>query len=242
MQTEVDGKVSNSKPIVVGVPQGSILGPLLFLIYINHFPKCLMSGKAIIFADKINLFFNSSSYQALYQITNTQLKHADAWLFANKLTLHTDKTLYVASRTSNSLPPPTALSIQFKNKHIKRVNTCKFLGSTINEHLSWKPLMQWLLQKLKCSFHVINKVKQYLDKSLLLSLYHSLINSYVQYCVISWCHGNVTMIQKLQKVLTKAVNLIKGAHRLKIFIFIDFLFSVNLYLKFIIDFKSAFRF
>ena len=68
--------------------------------------------------------------------------------------------------------------------------------------------MQWLLQKLRCSYHVINKVKEYLDKSSLLTLYHSLIDSYVQYCVISWCHGNVSMIQKLQKVSTKAINLI----------------------------------
>ena len=73
MQTEVDGKISNSKPIVVGVPQGSIVGPLLFLIYINDFPKCLTSGKAIMFADDTNLFFNSSSYKALYEVTNTQL-------------------------------------------------------------------------------------------------------------------------------------------------------------------------
>ena len=57
MQTEVNGKISNSKPIEVGVPQGSILGPLLFLIYINDFPKCLTSGKAIMFADDTNLFF-----------------------------------------------------------------------------------------------------------------------------------------------------------------------------------------
>ena len=68
--------------------------------------------------------------------------------------------------------------------------------------------MQWLLQKLRCSYHVINKVKEYLNKSSLLTLYHSLINSYVQYCVISWYHGNVSMLQRLQKVSTKAINLI----------------------------------
>ena len=90
------------------------------------------------FADDTNLFFYSSSYQALYEVTNTltQWKYVEAWLSAHKLTLNTDKTLYVAFRTPNSLPPPTALSIQFKNKHLKRVNTCKFLGLTINEHLS----------------------------------------------------------------------------------------------------------
>ena len=158
------------------------------------------------FANDINLFFNSSSYQTLYEVTNTQLKHVEAWISANKLTLNAEKTLYVAFRTPNSLSPPTTLSIQFKNKHVKRVNTCKFLGLTINEHLSWKQHMQWLQQKLRCSYHVINKVKQYFDKSLLLTLYHSHINSYVQYCVISWCHGNITIIQKLQEVSTKKLT------------------------------------
>ena len=208
MQTEIDGKISNSKPIVIGVPQGSIFGPLPLLIYINDFPKCLTSGKAIMFANDTNLFFNSSSYQALYEVTNTQLKHVEAWLSANKLTLNADKILYIAFRTPNSLPPPAALSIQFKNKHLKRVNSRKLLGLTINEHLSWKPHMQWLLEKLGFSYHVINKVKQYLVKSSLLALYHSLSNSYVQYCVISWCHSNVYMIQKLQKVSTEPINLI----------------------------------
>ena len=62
------------------------------------------------------------------KVANAQLKHIEAWLSANKLTLNTDKTLFVAFRTPNSLPPPAALSIQFKNKHLKRVNSCKFLG------------------------------------------------------------------------------------------------------------------
>ena len=195
--------ISKSKPIVVGVPQGSILGPLLFLIYLNNFPKCLTFGKVITFAEDTNLFFNSGFYRALYEVTNIQLKHVEAWLSANKLTLNTEKTLYIAFKTPNSLPLFTALSIQFKNKHPKRVNICKFLGLTIIEHLSWKPQMRWLLQKLRCSYQVINKVEQYLDKSSLLIGYHSLINSYVKYCVISWCHGNITMIQKLQKFQPK---------------------------------------
>ena len=88
------------------------------------------------FADDTSLFFDISSYKALYEVTNTQLKHVEIWFSANKLTLNTNKTLYVAFRTLNSLSPPTALSIQFKNKHLKRVNTCKFLGLTINVHLS----------------------------------------------------------------------------------------------------------
>ena len=105
MQTKIDGKISNFKPIVVGVPQGSILDPLLFLIYLNNFSKCLTSGKAIILADDTNLFFNSSSYQALCEVTNTQLKLFEAWLSANKLTLNTDKTLHITFGTPSSLPP-----------------------------------------------------------------------------------------------------------------------------------------
>ena len=68
--------------------------------------------------------------------------------------------------------------------------------------------LEWLLQKLICSNNVINKVKSYLDKSSLLTLYHSLIYSFVQYCVISRCHGNITMNEKSQKVSTKEIDLI----------------------------------
>ena len=62
------------------------------------------------FADDTNLFFNSSSCQALFEVTNSQLKHMETWLSANKLILNTDKTLYVAFRTPNSLPPPAAVN------------------------------------------------------------------------------------------------------------------------------------
>ena len=80
MLTENDGKISHYKPILVGVLQGSILGPLLFLIDINDFPKCLTSGKAILFTDDTNLFFNGSCYQALYELTISKLKDVEAWL------------------------------------------------------------------------------------------------------------------------------------------------------------------
>ena len=98
MQTEINGKISNSKPINCSRGATRINSwPLSILIYINDFPKCLTSGKAIMFADDTNLFFNSSSYQALYEVTNTQLKHVEAWLSANKLTFNTDKTQMLRS-------------------------------------------------------------------------------------------------------------------------------------------------
>ena len=77
-------------------------------------------SKEIMFADDTNLFFNSSFYEA----TNSELKDIKAWLSTNKLTLNTDKSLYVAIRTPCSLPIPALKSIQFGNKNLKRVNTC----------------------------------------------------------------------------------------------------------------------
>ena len=85
LQTEINGKLLPPTLINLGFPKGSILGPLLFLIYVNDLPKCLTSGQAIVFADDTNLFFNNVSYTELLKKANEDLHQDNSWLTANNL-------------------------------------------------------------------------------------------------------------------------------------------------------------
>ena len=118
---------SGSLKINCGVPQGSILGPLLFLIYVNDFSSCITKGKTIMFADNTNLFFSKNCYERVLQIANAELKRVDTWLTANKLSLNIDKTNYIVFRTPRSKLPDQH-TLQLRKKDIKRVASLKILG------------------------------------------------------------------------------------------------------------------
>ena len=97
--------LSDKLLINCSVPQGSILGPLLFLIYVNDFSRGISTGKTIMFADDTNLFFSGNCYNQLFRVANEELTNVDHWLTANKLSLNISKTNYIVFRTLNSKLP-----------------------------------------------------------------------------------------------------------------------------------------
>ena len=100
-----NGKISKSLNLNCGVPQGSVLGPLLFLIYVNDFPKCLTTEKPLMFADNTNVFFSKKTFKKLFVVANQQLKNIDNWLTSNKLSLNIDKTNHIIFHTLHSKIP-----------------------------------------------------------------------------------------------------------------------------------------
>ena len=141
LQTEINGKLSPPTLISLGVPQGSILGPLLFWIYVNDLPKCLSSGQAIMFADDKNLFFNNVSYTELFKKANEELHHVDSWLTAKKLTLNIEKTKVISFKTRNGPLVPPNLEIKLNGNALDKVTSIRFLGVTVHEDLTWKSHM-----------------------------------------------------------------------------------------------------
>ena len=103
-QVLCNNPLSGTLKINCGVPQGCILGPLLFLIYVNDFSSCITKGKTIMFADDTNLFFSENCFERVFQVAKAELKSVDNWLTANKLSLNT-KTNYIVFRTPNSKLP-----------------------------------------------------------------------------------------------------------------------------------------
>ena len=160
---ERSGVLSTTLKINYGLLQGSILGPLLFLIYINDFPKCLDHMDSIMFADDTNVFISGKNINELHDIANKEMERVVKWLASNKLSLNVAKTKYMIFDTNNNRASKCNKIVLISDKPIDRVQNTVFLGLTVNENLSWKPHMQKILQKLRRNFGIIIKIKPYLS-------------------------------------------------------------------------------
>ena len=204
---------SNINEINLSVPQGSILGPLLFIIYVNDFPNCLKYGTSLSFADDTSIFISGKTARTLFDKGNDELCNIDNWLVANKLFLNANKTKCVYFKTANSKTPPSDLNLVIRNIPIERVSSVRVLGTIIHENLSWKEHMLALKSKLRATLGAVIRVKPYLNKHSLLSIYHSLIISRIRYCIINWNHGNSTILHQLQSICNKFIRLTLGISR-----------------------------
>ena len=173
----------NINAINFSVPQGSILGPLLFIIYANDFPNCLKNGTSLSFADDTSILISGNNAKSIFEKGNQELDNVDNWLIANKLSLNASKTKCVYFRIVNSKPPPCAINLVIRNKPAKRVSSIRVLATVINENLSWKDHMLSLKNKLRATLGVVIRVKPFLNKKVLLVIYHSLMLSHTRYCI-----------------------------------------------------------
>jgi hypothetical protein len=199
--------VSNSQNITTGVPQGSILGPLLFIIYINDISKASNIFSCISYADDTTLFIsmhcNTPNCLTPDEIClNNELTVVNNWLKLNKLSLNISKTKSMIFHTPQKrITPPT---LKIENTLIEFVDTFPLLGILINKHLSWSPHQNSVAKKISKTICILNKLKNYLPIETLKTIYNSLINSHLNYGILCWgyiCND----ISKLQK---KAIRII----------------------------------
>ena len=130
----VNGCSSNHLNITCGVTQCSVLGPLLFLIYINDLPKSSSKLSYYLFADETNIYFESQSSINLQKMVNKELKHIKKWLDANKLALNTDKTNFVIFHLPQKSLNDTVI-IKIGNQYVEQAKYVKFLGLLSDEYL-----------------------------------------------------------------------------------------------------------
>ena len=206
---------STIKPITSSVPQGSILGPLLFILYVNDFRNCLDFSTNVSFADDTNIFITGKNIQSVYSKTNLELKNIDEWMTAKKLTVNSAKTKYLlfTPRKSNYSVSNTSFEVHFRNNTIEKVSSIRFLGVIINENLSWKEHMNTIKRKIRSSLGSIMRVKPCLTTKAMLILYNSLLLSHLRFCITSWCFGNRTKINQLQRICNKFIRAMYGIKR-----------------------------
>ena len=208
---EIDGVKSDLLPLTTGVPQGSILGPLLFLIYMNDIPNCSSLFKFILFADDTSLIDTlnlsvSSHDKAVIDQLNNELSKIYDWLAVNKLSLNVSKTKYMIFHYKNK-EIPDDITISINGIIVERVCTFNFLGVTIHENLSWKPHVEKVVNKVSKNIGILNRLKNYLPQYVLRIIYCSLIQSQLIYAILIWGFA-CGRLEKLQK---KAIRIISGS-------------------------------
>ena len=154
----INGSKSNNLSVACGVPQGSVLGPLLFLIYINDLPNSSTKLSFYLFADDTNIYYEAANLDMLEKTVNKELKKVKMWLNVNKLSLNVNKTNYVVFRSpQHSLSK--AVNINIGNAPVKKASYIKFLGVLLDENLSWKHHLTELSKKLAGICGVFFKVR-----------------------------------------------------------------------------------
>ena len=198
---------SQQKPITCGVPQGSVLGPLLFLLYINDFYKCAPDLDFHLFADDSNLLCSDRNLQILESKVNNQLQKVYEWLCANKLSLNVDKTNFVIF-----YPPQRKRTSTFKllmgRKDIKEKSSVNYLGVIIDCNLNWKVHVHELSKKLARSIGVLSKLRHFVPMGILIQLYHAIIFPFLIYSVIVWGNTYQSNLHPIVVLQKKAIRII----------------------------------
>ena len=193
---EFNGISSSYKEILCGVPQGSVPGPLFFLIYINHICHLSNLYDLVLFADDTNLFFSHNDIQTLTHTINSEMLELSDWFKANKLSLNVKKSNYVIFK-ARQRREEFDLNIEINGHKMTRVKEVTFLGVILDENLSWKPHISHIACKISESIGMIGRSSPCLTKLALKTLYYSLVYPYFQYCIIVWGSTYPTNLNRL---------------------------------------------
>ena len=194
--TNFNGYKSSLESVTFGVPQGSVLGPLLFILYINDIINCSKRGHFVMFADDTNIFVNGNSEKEVYLKANELLDELNKYLHSNQLHINVEKCLfmYFRPRMNHQETMTCARSKKFGSDYqlfvngnkIKKTNKARYLGIIIDENLSWDMHLQHLEQKLNSAIITIKRIKKFIPKEHYAKLYHTLFLPHLTYGISAW--------------------------------------------------------
>ena len=194
--------------ITHGVPQGSVLGPLLFLMFINDLPNVSKHLTFYLFEDDTNIYFESSDLSYIQKIANRELRKVRKWLEANRLALNIDKTNFVIFHSQRQrLTEHIVLKIG--RKKIKEESYVKFLGIMLDANLSWKIHLAELSKKLVRTAGLFYKIRHYAPTDTLTLLYHGIFAPFLSYSLSVWGLTYPSLLEPitvLQKKILKIMS------------------------------------
>ena len=209
---QIGNKLSSALPITCGVPQGSVLGPLLFLVYINDIANSSDKIQFQLFADDTCIFYSHRDKTILENTLNNELNHVSNWLIANKLSLNVDKSNVLTFRNKNS-NDDQILNLSINGEQLKEKIFAKYLGVFFYHKLTWDYQIEHITTKLVKGNALLAKLRHFVPEKTMLGVYNALIQPHLDYGILSWSSSAQSHLSKIEKLQNKSVRIISFKKR-----------------------------
>ena len=191
-----------------GVPQGSILGPLLFTVYVNDLPDVVKDCVVKQYADDTTIYCIGNDPSALSRNLNSDICHVSEWFKSRRLSLNVSKTKCMFLSRRRREQDAGKVSIQVDGEAVSRSSFVKILGVIVDDHLSWKQHIDFVRAKCYMSLRTLKRYCCHLPKNLKKRIYQALILPNLDYCCVLWMECGKVLQQKVERIQNSAMRFI----------------------------------
>ena len=207
---KIEDKISNGHIVTTGVPQGTVIAPILFSIFINNLCQLKITGKLISYADDTAVIFSGSNWDDVVSKVSKDMAKIKNWLDSNLLALNISKTKFITFSIYNSkLPNIKQINIDNNTENLESTDKIKYLGVIVDKNLKWHDHILYITGKIRKLIHKFYNIRDILSRKTLLIVYKSLIESIIRYGIIVWggTYENALMpVKIIQKTILKIIS------------------------------------
>ena len=206
-RVSLDGTYSDWANISKGVPQGSILGPLMFLVFVNDLPDIVDTCTVNLYADDTTIYYSNKDPKLVQSTINSDLENIVSWIEMNGLKMNVNKTQMMTLQRK-STKPAEAITVKIRGEEITHLNSIKYLGVVVDKDLNWKRHITEVRRKALAVIATIRRARGYLPVQTRKLLYNTLVLPHMDYCSVIWHSIGTTLSQSIESLQNYAMRVV----------------------------------